>query len=132
MITILPLKDRERTERILRSVPGAEDDARVLVMWEGADERGYIVVDMKASTIRLLKMEISGCKDFSQADGDSRMCADSLMRAAASFGSTIGAYQMESKIAGWEPFFQSAGFVLQNGSMLCPLSKFVKICNYSE
>lgn len=132
MVSILPLKDPARAGQILKSVPGAEDNARVLLMREGTDELGYIAVDLKSSTIRMLKMEVFGCKDFLESDGNSRMCADSLMRAAASFGAAVGAYQMESKITDWEPFFQSAGFTPKNGKIVCPLSNFVKICNHNE
>lgn len=116
-----------RKDGILRAVQGAEDNAEILVMNEAGAELGYVVVDVKSSTLRILKMEL--CGNDSQSDAQSHMCADSMMRAAASYGATVGAYQIESLVPAFNQQFQSCGFVLSQGKVLCPLEKIVRICN---
>lgn len=87
---------------------------------------GYVVIDFKASTLRMLKMELF---DNAILDGQCNMCADSMMRAAASYGTTVGAYQIESFVSAFDEQFQSCGFEPLEGRLLCSLKNIVKICN---
>ncbi len=99
-------------------------------MSDGQVELGYVVIDMKSSVIRMLKMEVYGCNDFTKLNEQNRMCADSMMRAAASYGATIGAYQIESQINGLEKYLNSVGFITSKNKLTSPLLNFVKICNH--
>ena len=109
-------------------VPGAENNAQVLVMSEGNQELGYVVVDVRSSVVRMLKMKIFGCDNLAELDARSRMCADSMMRAAASYGATVGAYQIESKVDGLQQFLFGCGFIQSNHKLSSPLTNFIKIC----
>ena len=88
---------------------------------------GYVLIDVKSSVVRMLKMEVFGCNDLSGMDSHSRMCADSMMRAAASYGASVGAYQIESNIDALGDYFHSVGFVFSAGSWSNPLLNIVKI-----
>ncbi|WP_312693663.1 hypothetical protein [Caproiciproducens sp.] len=128
MITILTLKDSSRAGQIIRMVPAAENNAQVLVMSEGDKELGYVVVDVRSSVVRMLKMEISGCGNLAEMDVQSRMYADSMMRATASYGATLGAYRIESQVKGLQQFLFGCGFIQSNHKLSSPLSNFIKIC----
>ena len=130
MITILPIKNKIREGQILQTVHGAEADAKILLMCDGQDELGYVVIDMKSSVIRMLKMEVFGCADLSKLNEQNRMCADSMVRASASYGATVGAYQIESQIVGLEHYLHSVGFIESGSRFLSPLSNFVKISKF--
>nr|WP_319488053.1 hypothetical protein [uncultured Caproiciproducens sp.] len=91
-------------------------------------ELGYVVVDIRSSVVRMLKMKVFGCSDLAVLDAHGRMCADSMMRAAASYGATIGAYKIESQVDGLRPFLYECGFIQENDKLISPLSNFVKIC----
>ena len=112
----------------MQMTQGAENNAEILVMSEEGREFGYVLIDIKSSVVRMLKIEIFGCNDLSNMDSHSRMCADSMMRAAASYGATVGAYQIESKIDALEDYFCSVGFVFSGGRWLNSLLNIVKIC----
>lgn len=99
-------------------------------MCEDNKELGYVVIDIKSSVIIMLKMEICGCHEFSSASKETLICADSLVKAAASYGTTIGAYRIESKIKELENYLISIGFILSDGKLFCPLSNFVKFCKH--
>jgi len=124
------MKDRTRAGLIIQTLHDAEADAEVLLMSDGSNELGYVVIDMISSVIRMLKMEVFGCHDFTNLKEQNRMCADSLMRATASYGATVGAYQIESQIDGLEYFLQSVGFSASENKLVSPLSNFIKICNH--
>lgn len=111
----------------MQTVHGAEADTKILLMNDEQNELGYVVIDIKASTIRMLKMEITGCMDLSKLNEQSRICADSMLRASASYAATVGAYQIESRIAGLEHYLYSVGFIESGDRLLSPLSNFVKI-----
>ncbi len=97
-------------------------------MSEAGKESGYVVIDIKASTVRMLRMEQNSNQLKSNREG--LMLADSLMRAAASYGASVGAYQIESLVEEWQEYYQSAGFLFLQNRLLCPLEKIVKVCNH--
>jgi len=98
------------------------------VMMDGKRELGYVAVDMQSSVIRMLKMEIAGCESLEELDAHGRLCADSMLRAVASYGAAIGAYRMESRIDGLQEFLSGCGFLWSNDKFTSPLSNFIKIC----
>ncbi|MBW7573993.1 hypothetical protein [Caproiciproducens faecalis] len=124
----MELKDKERIARILQTIPDAENNAQILIMSEGDNELGYVAVDMQSSVIRMLKMEIFGCENLAILDDYGRLCADSMLRAAASYGATIGAYRIESRIEALQEFFSGCGFIQSTHKFISPLSNFIKIC----
>ena len=97
-------------------------------MCDGTDELGYVVMDIQSSVIRMLNMQIAGCDNFNDITPDIRMCADSMMRAAASYGANCGAYRIESRIAQLNDFFTSIGFLIDNNIAYSDLKDIVRIC----
>ncbi|HEX3038405.1 MAG TPA: hypothetical protein VHO94_05355 [Oscillospiraceae bacterium] len=97
-------------------------------MCDSAEELGYVVTDIQASVLRMLTMKITGCDDFHNLTPDIRICADSMMRAAASYGANNGAYKIESHITELNPFFASIGFTIKNNIASCDLKNIIKIC----
>lgn len=126
------MKNRVRAGRILQAVPGAEPDTEVLVMSDGQDELGYVVIDIKSSVIRMLKMEVCGGCDLTKLNEQNRMYADSMMRAAASYGATIGAYQIESQIDELKYYLHSVGFITSKNGLVSPLLNFIKTGDHCE
>lgn len=98
-------------------------------MSSGDEELGYVVADICASVVRMLAMTIAGCEDFNSLSPDACMCADSMMRAAASYGANNGAYKIESHIAALNLLYASAGFAIENGIASCDLKNIVRVCN---
>ncbi|BFK83831.1 hypothetical protein I4000191A8_09690 [Clostridia bacterium i40-0019-1A8] len=127
MITILPLQDSKRVEAVLEDLPDRGDNAAVLVMGDPIDELGYVAVDMKDSVLRMRKMEVFG-SNLEQPDLNARVCSDSLMRAAASYGANKGAYRIETEIPGLGTLLKGVGFLPEGKKFVCDLSKIVKIC----
>ena len=127
MVTILPLQDPKRTDELLADLPDRGDNVAVLMMGDADDELGYVVVDIKDSVLRMRKLEVFG-SNLEQPDLNARVCADSLMRAAASYGANNGAYRIETAVLGLGVLLRPAGFTEENGKFVCDLSKIVKIC----
>jgi hypothetical protein len=98
-------------------------------MSDGGNELGYVLIDVKSSVVRILKMMVCGYDDLSKIDAHSRMCVDSMMRASASYGATVGAYQIESELDSLGVYFSSVGFEYSNGKWIDPLINIVKICH---
>lgn len=96
----------------------------MLVLREGEELLGTLVVDVRSSTVRLFKMEIPGETDSPQA----RLCGDSLLRAAAVFGMDAGAYRLESLLEGWDSFLIARGFQREEKKLYCLLSKIIRKC----
>lgn len=127
MITILPLQDPKRVQELLADLPDKGDYAAVLMMGDPADELGYVAVDVKDSVLRMRKMEVFG-SNLEQPDLNARICSDSLMRAAASYGANKGAYRIETEVPGLGTLLKASGFLAEGRKFVCDLSKIVKIC----
>ena len=95
-------------------------------MGDPIDELGYVAVDMKDSVLRMRKMEVFG-SNLEQPDLNARVCSDSLMRAAASYGANKGAYRIETEIPGLGTLLKGVGFLPEGKKFVCDLSKSVKI-----
>lgn len=97
------------------------------MMGADADELGYVAVDLKDSILRMRKLEVFGA-NLEQPDLNARVCVDSLMRAAASYGANKGAYRIETEISSLGALLSRVGFQEKDGKFGCALSKIVKIC----
>lgn len=122
------MADSIKKDRIIQEITDAESNAEVLSMTEADREAGYIVVDIKDSTIRILRLIIEK-SELNEQNPEALMIADSLMRAAATYGASIGAYQIESRITEFQNYFQSVGFIKSKKGFLCNLSNIIKICD---
>ena len=98
-----------------------------MMMGDPADELGYVAVDVKDSVLRMRKMEVFG-SNLEQPDLNARICSDSLMRAAASYGANTGAYRIETEVPGLGTLLKASGFLAEGRKFVCDLSKIVKIC----
>lgn len=78
-------------------------------MSEAGQELGFVVIDIKASTIRMLKMDL--CENFQKQNAQTLLNVDSMMRAAASYGATVGAYRIESFVDEYKEYFCRVGFI---------------------
>jgi hypothetical protein len=97
-------------------------------MSDSADELGYVVVDIRASVIRMLAMQMNGFEDYHDMTPEVRICADSMMRAAASYGANNGAYKIESHILPLNDFYTSIGFKMEHDIVSCDLTNIIKVC----
>lgn len=128
MITILPMQDSEGKVRILEECADAGNDAEVLLMRDAGEKVGYAVVDVNASTLRILNIALWEGSAVCGTGSDEAFYADALLRASASYGMEHGAYQMESRAERFRDFFQSAGFRETPKGFLCNLSNLIKNC----
>ena len=126
MLTILPIKEKGRLQEICKEVPGAENTVDVLLMKDEEEELGYVVVDIKASVLRMISMKVPGEEFKEPLTTEQRFCADSLMRAAASYGANNGAYKIESHIPQINHMLQGLGWVLEGNIAFTELKNIVK------
>ena len=97
-------------------------------MSDGTEELGYVVTDIQASIIRMLTMKITGCDNLNNMTPDICLCADSMMRAVASYGANNGAYKIESHILPLNHFYASVGFLVEGDVAYSDLKNIIKIC----
>ena len=81
----------------------------MLMMSDGKEELGWVAVEIVHSVLRMLHMEVPGAQPEALT-GESVFIADSLMRAAASYGAAVGAYKIRSLEPAWNEFLRLRGF----------------------
>lgn len=124
MITILPMKDENRKEEILRNYPEKDGLCDVLVMGEKEELLGTAVLCVADKTMRLLDLSVSG-QVLTSLDPMGKMVADSLMRAAASYGENHGAEQISLEVPELDSFWASKGFAEKDGCRVAPMEHIV-------
>lgn len=120
MITVLPMQDASRKNRLLQAIPAQLSQGQVLMLCDGPEELGFVVLDLQASVLRLYQICVYG----EDAGG---MFADFLMRSAASYGANFGAYQIEIYDRGFFDFFCARGFVRHEQCVAVPMSAIVRV-----
>ena len=110
MITILPMEDQQQKKAVLSRYPMLSGKGDVMVMAEKSDILGTVVLSVDGTVLRMYDMTVSG-QSLKTLDSMGKMIADSLMRAAASYGETNGAEQVISHVAELAWFFAQKGFL---------------------
>ena len=82
---------------------------------------------MDGTVLRMYDMTVSG-QSLKTLDSMGKMIADSLMRAAASYGETNGAEQVISHVAELAWFFAQKGFLEEAEGMVSPMNRIVHRC----
>lgn len=95
-------------------------------MKDGEDELGYVAVAIKSSVLYMLAMEAGREALKVPLTMEQRFCADSLMRAAASYGANNGAYKIESHIPQINGMLQGLGWQLEDDIAVTELKNIVK------
>ena len=92
MLQIVPMAEKTEEAALLAKTEGAPDNGRVLVMTDGEETLGYVVVALEDDTLVFYGFSVSGQTDFTKAKPDpmTTFVLDTLMRSAASFGETNG------------------------------------------
>lgn len=121
------MQERDREEAICRETPGADAEARVLMMTDGETELGYTVVGVRENTLTIYGFCVNGRSDFSaeQPDFEAVFILDTLMRSAASYGETNGADKIETTFPDFFDFFKKRGFTVLESSVETPMSTIV-------
>lgn len=127
MITILPMADERRKGAILSRYPYLRGQGDVMVMAEKAEELGTVVLSVDGNVLRMYDLTVAGQK-LEALDGMGQIVADSLMRAAASYGETKGARQVVSHVKGLEGFLMQKGFHEEDGDMVTKMSNLIHRC----
>ena len=97
------MEERDREAAVLRETPGADAEARVLVMTDGADELGLVVAGVRERTLVVYGFSVAGRTDFTaeKPDAETVFILDTLLRSAASFGEVNGADRIRTTFPGF-------------------------------
>ena len=119
----------EKTEEaaLLAKTEGAPDNGRVLVMTDGEETLGYVVVALEDDTLVFYGFSVSGQTDFTKAKPDpmTTFVLDTLMRSAASFGETNGMNHIRTAFPDFFDFFKQRGFAVAEDHAEAPMSLIV-------
>ena len=127
MLQIVPMEERDREAAVLRETPGADAEARVLVMTDGADELGLVVAGVRERTLVVYGFSVAGRTDFTaeMPDAETVFILDTLLRSAASFGEVNGADRIRTTFPDFYDFFRLRGFEAAESHMEAPMSAIV-------
>ena len=130
MITILPATEPDKSRYLERTGLLAEV-CELLLMKDGSVVLGGVAVAVQHSELVIHRLFVEGA-ELSSLTAEQRFIADSLLRAAASFGANQCAYRIVSRQWEGEEFFRAEGFSEDSsGRMVRPTSSIVKICKES-
>ncbi len=120
------MKDREREKELLENVETGGGEARVLLMADRGEPRGYAAVELLNGTLRILKLSAQGYDFSRKPDMEETFVLDTLMRSAASYGETFGAVAIETAFPDFYGFFAARGFKTDEKKAFTPMSTIVR------
>ena len=92
----------------------------------GDEILGWVAVDCVHSVLRMLRMNLQGRNVEDPPKGFDQMNADSLMRAAASYGANHGTYRIQCRIPALYEQLRISGFQEENGFAVADLDRIVR------
>lgn len=118
-------KDREK--EICSKTAGADAESRVLVMTDGKEELGYVVVSLKEKVLYIHGFCVGGKTDFAaeKPGMEEIFILDTLMRSAASFGENNGADHIRTTFPDFHSFFKLRRFDVTETCAETPMSTIV-------
>ena len=127
MLQIVPMAEKTEEAALLAKTEGAPDNGRVLVMTDGEETLGYVVVALEDDTLVFYGFSVSGQTDFTKAKPDpmTTFVLDTLMRSAASFGETNGMNHIRTAFPDFFDFFKQRGFTVAEDHAEAPMSLIV-------
>ena len=127
MLQIVPMQEKDREKAICLAAEGADAESRVLVMTDGAEELGYVVVSLRADVLFIHQFNLGGKTDFSaeKPGMEEIFILDTLMRSAASFGETNGANHIKTTFPDFHSFFKLRKFDVDDTHAETPMSTIV-------
>lgn len=132
MITILPAAEPDRSRRLDAMGLGSLEGAEILLMKERDAILGSAAVAIENSELILLRLSVEGAL-LTGLSPEQRFIADSLLRAAASYGANQGAWRLVSREEEAEAFLRAEGFQKEpSGRMVLPTAAIVKISKDSQ
>ncbi len=121
------MQEKDREKAICQAVAGAEDNSRVLLMTDGTEEMGYVVVSLKEGVLYIHEFSVNGKTDFSEEKPgmEEIFILDTLMRSAASFGETNGADHIKTTFPDFHSFFKLRKFDVTEDHAETPMRTIV-------
>lgn len=121
------MQEKDRELEICRAAAVAEDNARVLMMTDGTEELGYVVVSLKEQVLYIHKFNVGGKTDFTgeKPGMEEVFILDTLMRSAASFGETNGADHIRTTFPDFHSFFKLRKFDVTDECAETPMRTIV-------
>ena len=121
------MQEKDREKAICLETAGADADSRVLMMTDGAEELGYVVVSLRENVLYIHGFNVSGKMDFAaeKPGMEEVFILDTLMRSAASFGETNGANHIRTTFPDFHSFFKLRKFDVTDEYAETPMSTIV-------
>ena len=123
MIQVKAMEDRAEEQGLLDA---AGVEGRVLLMKDGGEPVGYVVVALEETVLHLRKIFAKGYDFTERPQGEALFVLDTLMRSAASYGEDHGADQIVTDFPDFFDFFKRRGFDVAQGHAFTPISTIVR------
>lgn len=128
MLTILPEKNPEIAQPILSRHGAQAQEAAVLSARCGEEFLGYIALDLHEFSIQILDLSLTGCDDDLDLAKMDKPLADSLIKAAASYGMNRNCFVAECTNQKLFSLLQSFGFQQIDNKMTIDFARLIGKC----
>lgn len=127
MLTILPDKDQAFCASIWSRCGATGKDPAVLCARIGEELLGYVAVDIFDRRVRILEFALEG-KELTSLDGEDKDLADSMIKAAVSYGMNRNVFQAESEQVSLFPLLAQVGFQQIDNKMTIDFNQLIRKC----
>ena len=127
MFTILPEKEKDFSGPILERCGADGKEPAVLVARCGEEMLGYVALDLWNGQVRILEFTLYG-KELEKLSGEDKDLADSMVKAAASYGMNRQIFQAICGQKSLFPILKGFGFEQIDDKMRIDFSRLLRKC----
>ncbi len=127
MFTILPEKEETFCAPILERCGADGREPAVLVARCGGEKLGYVALDLLDGQVRILEVVLYG-KELDKLSGEEKDLADSMVKAAASYGLNRQVFRAVCRQKSLFPLLKQFGFEQIDDKMAIDFSQLIRKC----
>ena len=128
MLMISPEKDKPFLDEVWTRCGADGKDPAVLTAREDGRLLGYVAVDLKDYAVRILEFSLTGRESLEGLTPEEGQLADSMIKAAASYGMNRNVFLMNSDYQPALALLSWFGFRQNDNKMRIDLSQLIKKC----
>lgn len=128
MLTIMPEKDAAISGPALSKCAAKGPDAAMLCARGGEVLLGYVAVDIQSRELRILDFVLTGQPRWDELGEEERQLADSMIKAAASYGMNRNVFVAVSTLEPIFPLLKQFGFQQIDNKMTIDFTQLIRKC----
>ncbi|MDP4119741.1 MAG: hypothetical protein Q8876_01615 [Bacillota bacterium] len=129
MLTVLPLKDEKKLNKIIELLPKVGQAPNVLMAEQDGNDLGYIAISEEKNALNILDIYLVDCENFDELSYEKKSNVDLLIRSAGSYSMNRKLLNLQCENKNLFSLLNRFGFQENQNKTAIPLYELFKPCH---